>query len=115
MGQVTFGPLFWVESMRAGISETIAIGHIIYTSDVPLVLLVKTWIPAKKPVTTSTIMQVDDINIYLGLSKPAQPTFEVITTAEEKSESTLSSEAKKFKIPKKPKPTQPTPVVEEVV
>src|SRR3954463_6732072 len=115
MGQVTFGASFQAESTRAGISETIAMGHMVYTSDVPLILLDETCIPASKPVTTYTIMSIGEIDIYLGFAEPAQPTLEVMTMAEEKSRSTLSAEAEEFRVSEKIKPTQPTPAMEEEV
>ena len=115
MGQVTFGASFQAESARAGIDETIAMGRVVYSSDVPIVLLDETWILAKEPMTTYTIMSIGEIDIYLGFDDPDQPTPEVMPMAEEKSGSTLSVEAEEFQISEKIKPTQPTPVVEEEV
>ena len=82
MGQVTFGASFQAESARVGIGETIAMGRVVYASDVPLILLDETWIPASKPMTTYTIMSIGKIDIYLGFADPAQPILEVMTMAE---------------------------------
>ena len=56
VGQVTFGASFQAESARAGIGETIAMGRVVYASDVPLILLDETWILASKPVTDTSKM-----------------------------------------------------------
>src|SRR3954470_12934581 len=42
VGQVTFGTSFQAEYAHAGIGETIAMGRVVYASDVPLVLLDET-------------------------------------------------------------------------
>src|SRR3954465_7931068 len=76
VGQVTFGASFQADSAHAGIGKTIAMGHVVYASDVPLILLDETWIPSKEPVTTYTIMSISEIDIYLSFAEPAQATFE---------------------------------------
>ena len=48
VGQVSFGSAFRAESARIGIGETIAVGRILYASDVPLIVLDETWIPARE-------------------------------------------------------------------
>ena len=105
MGQVSFGSAFRAESARIGISETIAFDHILYASDVPLIVLEETWIPAREAVTTYTIMSFGEIDVYIGFAEPAPPTSVVMIEAEEASGSTLSAEAAEFWIPKNPKPT----------
>ena len=105
MGQVSFGSAFRAESARIGISETIAVGRILYASDVPLIVLDETWIPAREAVTAYTIMSFGEIDVYIGFTEPAQPTPTVMIKAEESSGSPLSAEAAEFRISETPNPT----------
>jgi len=111
---VSFGPAFRAESARIGIGETIAVGRILYASDVPLIVLDETWIPAKEAVTAYTIMSFGEIDVYIGFAEPAQPTPAVMIEAEEFSGPPLSAEAAEFRISENPNPTQPAPVAEIV-
>ena len=63
MGQVSFGSAFRAESAKIGIGETISIGPILYASDVPLIVLDETWIPAREAVTAYTIMSFGEIDV----------------------------------------------------
>ena len=74
VGQVSFGSAFRAESARIGIGETIAVSRILYASDVPLIVLDETWIPAREPVTAYTIMSFSEIDVYIGFAEPAPPT-----------------------------------------
>ena len=87
---------FRAESARIRIGETIAVGRILYASDVPLIVLDETCIPAKEAVTAYTIMSFGEIDVYIGFAEPAQPTPTVMIEAEEFSGSPLSVEAAEF-------------------
>ncbi len=114
MGQVSFGSMFRAESARIRIGKTIVVGRILYASDVPLIILDETWIPAREAVTAYTIMSFGEINVYIGFAEPAQPTPAVMIEAEETSGSPLSAEAAEFRISENPNPTQPALVAEIV-
>ena len=105
VGQVSFGSAFRVESARIGIGGTITVCRILYASDVPLIVLDETWIPAREAVTAYTIMSFGEIDVYIGFVEPAQPTPAVMIEAEEFSGSPLSTEAAEFRISENPKPT----------
>ena len=96
MGQVSFGSAFQAESARIRIGETIAVGRILYASDVPLIVFDETWILAKEDVTTYTIMSFGEIDVYIGFAEPAQSTPAVMIEAEEFSGSPLSTKAAEF-------------------
>ena len=81
MGQVSFRSAFRPESARIGIGETIVVGRILYASGVPLIVLDKTWIPARDVVTTYTIMSFGEIDVYIGFAEPAPPTPAVMIEA----------------------------------
>ena len=82
MGQVSFGSVFRAESARIGIGETTAVGRILYASDVPLIVLDETWIPAREAVTAYTIMSFGKIDVYIGFAEPAPPTPAVTIEAQ---------------------------------
>ena len=90
MGQVSFGSAFQAESARIGIGETITVGRILYASNVPLIILDETWIPAKEAVTAYTIMSFGEIDVYIGFVEPVPPTPAVMIDAEEVFGSPLS-------------------------
>jgi len=73
-----------------------AIGRILYASDVPLIVLDETWIPDREAVTAYTIMSFGEIDVYIGFAEPAPPTPAVMIEAEEISGSPLSAEAAEF-------------------
>ena len=104
MGQVSFGSAFRAESTRIGIGETIAIGRILYASDVPLIVLDETWIPAREAMTSYTIMSFGDIDVYIGFAEPVPPTPAVMIEAEDIYGSTLSTEATEFRVSENPNP-----------
>ena len=114
VGQVSFGSVFRAESARIGIGDTITVGRILYASDVPLIVLDETWIPAREVVVAYTIMSFGEIDVYIGFAEPAQPTPVVMIEAEEFSGSPLSAEAAAFRISENPNPTQPAQVAEIV-
>ena len=93
VGQVSFESMFRAKSARIGIGKTINIGRILYASDVPLIILDESWIPAKEAVTAYTIMSFGEIDIYISFAEPAQPTPAVMIEVEEFSGSPLSAEA----------------------
>ena len=109
VGPVCIGSAIRAESTRIGIGETIAMGRIHYAGDVPLIVVDETWIPARRAVTSYTIMSFGKIDVYLGFADPAQPTPAVMIEAEEPSGSVLSADAAEFQISEIPKPTQPAP------
>jgi len=111
---VSFGSAFRAESARIEIGETIAVGRILYASDVPLIVLDETWILAREVVTTYTIMSFGEIDVYIGFAEPVPPTPAVMIETEEISGSPLSAEATEFRILENPNPTQPAPVAEIV-
>ena len=75
--------MFRAESARIGIGETIAVGRILYASDVPLIVLDETWILAREAVIAYTIMSFGEIDVYIGFAEPAPPTPAVMIEAEE--------------------------------
>lgn len=64
--------------------------------------------------TTYTIMSIGEIDIYLGFAEPAEPTLEVMTMAKENPICSVRR-GERVQDPGKIEPTQPTPVLEEVV
>jgi len=96
VGQVCIGSTIRAESTRIGIGETIAMGRIHYAGDVPLIVVDETWIPARRAMTSYTILSFGQIDVFLGFSEPVQPTPAVMIEAEESFGSVLSADAAEF-------------------
>src|SRR4051812_46887240 len=50
----------------AGISETVAIGRVLFAGNVPIVPTDKLWIPAKTNPTRCSIVPIRDIHLFIG-------------------------------------------------
>src|SRR3954464_8569846 len=105
----------------AGIGETIAIGRVLFSSNVPIVPPDEFWIPAKRNPMRCSIVPIGDIHLFIGetdsgssslgvggASRPAQTAYGQDTFAEG-SMSDLSSEFA-GKDRKNSRPTQTAPV-----
>ena len=92
-----------------GIGDTLAVGHVFYVGNIPLVPMDDSWIPSQKPVTRSIVLPIGEVGIFLVYTDPIPSTFMVKKEAEEKTGSILSANALEFRISKKP--TQPAPEV----
>src|SRR3954468_12419961 len=79
----------------AGISETVAIGHVLFSGNVPIVPPDEFWIPAKTNTTRCSIVPIGDIHLFIcetdsgtsslgvgGASRPAQTAYGKDTFAE---------------------------------
>ena len=81
-------------SAFAGIGDTIAVGRVLYAENFPVVPNNECWIPARENVTQYSIVSVGDIHIFIGkisdqtvemTTSPARTTFELDTSAEDRS------------------------------
>src|SRR3954463_8236420 len=105
VGQEALQALQWARiKIFAGIGEIVAIGHVLFSGNVPIVPPNEFWIPAKTNPTRCSIVPIGDIHLFIdetdsgtsslevgGASRPARTTYGLDTFAEG-SMSDLSSE-----------------------
>jgi hypothetical protein len=70
VGHNTSGAWIQSGSAFAGISDTIAIGRVLYDSGFPIVLADNLWVPARENPARFTIVLIGDINIFIGETNP---------------------------------------------
>jgi hypothetical protein len=128
MGHSTSGARIQARSAFAGISDTIAIGHVLYDSGFPIVPADNLWVLARENPARFTVVPIEDIHIFIGETNPT-PATEInfwrigmaetpIWTAFELDTEDESSDLELSKLPRsdlKTNPTQPALEVEEVV
>jgi hypothetical protein len=128
MGQNASGARIQAGSAFAGISDTVAIGRVLYDTGFPIIPVDNLWVPARENPARFTVVPIGDIHIFIGETDPTPATetnfrqigmaetpkrtaFE-LDTEEESSDLELS---KLSRSDLKTNPTQPALEVEEVV
>jgi hypothetical protein len=115
-------------SAFVGISDTVAIGHVLYDPGFPIVLADNLWVSAREDPARFTVVLIRDIHIFIGETNPTPATetnFWWIGMAEtpkwtafELDTEEDSSDLVLLKLPRsdlKTNPTQPALEVKEVV
>jgi hypothetical protein len=128
MGHSASGAQIQARSAFAGISDTVAIGRVLYDSGFPIVPADDLWVPARENPARFTVILIGDIHIFIGETNhtPAMETNfrrigmaeTPIRTAFELDTEDESSDLELSKLPRsdmKTNPTQPALEVEEVV
>jgi hypothetical protein len=128
VGQIASGAWIQAGSAFAGISDTVAIGLVLYDSGFPIVPADNLWVPAREDPTRFTVVPIRDIHIFIGETNPTPATetnFQWIGMAETPKRTAFeldteedSSDLGLPKLPRsdlKNKPTQPALEVEGVV
>ena len=73
MGRVIFGSALRAASAIDGIGDTLAVGHVVYAENIPLVPMDDSWILSQKPVTRSIVLLIGEVrsfSVTLILSHP---------------------------------------------
>jgi hypothetical protein len=85
VGQNASGTCIQAGSAFAGISDTVAIGHVLYDSGFPLVPADNLWVPARENPARFSVVPIGDIHIFIGETDPTpamETNFRRIGTAE---------------------------------
>jgi hypothetical protein len=85
VGQYASGARIQEGSAFAGISDTIAIGRVLYDSSFPIVPVDNLWVPTREDPTRFTVVPVGDIHIFIGetdLAPATETNFQRIDMAE---------------------------------
>jgi hypothetical protein len=127
-GHNTSGARIQAGSAFAGISDTVAIGRVLYDSGFPVVPADILWVPARENPARFTIVPIGDIHIFIREKNPTPATetdFRRISMAETLTRTAFeldteeeSSDLELSKLSRsdlKTNPTQPALEVEEVV
>jgi hypothetical protein len=85
MGPHPSGARIQAGSAFAGISDTVAIGCVLYDSGFPIVPADNLWVPAREDPTRLTVVPIGDIHIFIGetdLTPATETNFRRISMAE---------------------------------
>jgi hypothetical protein len=74
VGQNASGTQIRAGSAFAGISDTIAIGHVLYNSGFPIVPSDNLWVSARENPAHFIVVPIGDIHIFIGVTNLAPAT-----------------------------------------
>jgi hypothetical protein len=118
MGHNASGARIQAGSAFAGISNTVAIGRVLYDSGFSSVPADNLWVPAREDPARFTIVLIGDIHIFIGQTNPTPSTetnFRQIGMAETPKRTAFELDTEEESSDLKNNPTQPALEVEEVV
>jgi hypothetical protein len=74
VGPCASGARIQAGSAFAGISDTVAIGRVLYDSSFPIVPVDNLWVPAREDPARFTVVLIGDIHIFIGETNPTPAT-----------------------------------------